>query len=370
VLEGKLHRAVASAQEALRLATPRRAASRRVARQAEGGRLPVAGYALVYLGGIHYEWNDLGAAEDHLVQGIELCARVGLALDQIVGYAWLARLRQAQEGPAGAREACQEAEQLSRKMRGYLYARRWVEDCTVRLWVAQGQLDALAHWAEGTDLRVDDEIEFTRELEHLILARALVVLGRQAPKSGHLADAFQLLARLLDAAEGAGWMGKAIEILALQALAHQAQRDTAQALASLQRALTLAEPEGYVRVFLDEGAPMAALLREAAERGIAPNYVQKLLGSGSDEGRRTERAQTKDEPSPVVRPSSFVDPLSARELEVLALLSDGLTNQEIATRLFLAVSTVKVHTRNLYSKLDVHSRTQAVARAHELGLLS
>jgi LuxR family maltose regulon positive regulatory protein len=370
VLEGKLHSAAASAQEALRLAA--RGA-------AEGRRLPVAGYALVYLGGIQYEWNDLETAVDQLSQGIELCARVGLPMDQIVGHAWLARLRQAQGDESGARRACQTAKRLSDKMRGYLYARRWVEDCQVRLWVAQGQLDEVVRWVRGSDLHVDDEIGFARELEHLILARALVALGRQAPKSGHLADAHQLLARLLRAAEAAGWMGKVIEILILQAFAHHARGDIVQALAALRRALTLAEHEGYARVFLDEGAPMVQLLQQAAGSSIAPAYVRKLLAFTTDDRHPTSMGTTTDDTAPsVVRrpssvvghPSSVVDPLSARELEVLALLSDGLTNQEIADRLTLAVSTVKVHTRNLYSKLDVHSRIQAVARARELGLLS
>jgi LuxR family maltose regulon positive regulatory protein len=186
---------------------------------------------------------------------------------------------------------------------------------------------------------VEDEIGFSRELAHLILARALVALGRQAPKSGHLADAHRLLARLLDAAERMRWMGKAIEILVLQALAYQVQNDTGRALASLQRALTLAEPEGYARVFLDEGAPMVGLLQQAAGRGIAPAYVRKLLVASPDEGPRTFRAQTKDEAPSVLRPLSFVECPSEREMEVLTLLSDGLTNQEIATRLTLAVST-------------------------------
>jgi LuxR family maltose regulon positive regulatory protein len=366
VLEGRLHRAEVGCQEALGLA-----------QGAEGRRLPVAGYALVYLGGVHYEWNRLESAAHHSQQGIELCAQVGYPMDQIVGHAWLARLRQARGDESGAREACQAAGRLSDRMRGYLYARRWVEDCQVRLWVAQGRLDEVARWVKDTDLGVEDEVDFTRELAQLILARALVALGRQAPKSGHLADGLSLLARLLEAAEAAGWMGKAIEILALQALAHQAETDNVQALASLRRALTLAEPEGYARVFLDEGEPMVVLLQQAARRGIATDYVSGLLASTAD-----DRPQTTDDkpPSAVRRPpdsgassptqSSLVDPLSARELEVLTLLSDGLTNQEIATRLTLAVSTVKVHTRNLYSKLDVHSRIQAVARAHELDLLS
>jgi LuxR family maltose regulon positive regulatory protein len=291
-------------------------------------------------------------------------------MDQIVGYATLARTRQAQGEEAGAREACQKAERLSGKMRGYLYARRWVEDCQVRLWTAQSRLDAVAHWVGQTDLRVDDEINYERELDHLILARALVALGRQARTSEYMADALQLLARLLDAAKAAGWMGKAIEILILQAMAHWACEDTEQALTALQRALTLAEPEGYVRVFLDEGAPMARLLYQAASGSLTSDYVQKLLPPRPDQGPTTD-----DEPlSAVQRPSSShvpvgVEPLSARELQVLWLVAEGLTNREIASRLTVALSTVKVHTRNIYGKLDVHSRVQAVARARDLGLL-
>mgnify|MGYP001825967594 CR=1 FL=1 len=141
--------------------------------------------------------------------------------------------------------------------------------------------------------------------------------------------------------------------------------DAALALGKLEHALKLAEPEGFVRIFVDEGPPMARLLYEALNRGIAPDYVRRLLV-----------AFPVAEPEPLDRPatrtpeSELVEPLSERELEVLQLIADGLTNQEVANRLYLTLNTVKAHTRNIYGKLDAHSRTQAVARAKALGVLT
>jgi LuxR family maltose regulon positive regulatory protein len=366
VLGGQLHRAVASCQEALRLATGK-----------GGRRLPVAGYALVYLGGIYREWDDLETAAHHLLEGTDLCTQVGYILDQIVGYVTLARVRQARGDEGSAGEALQNAMHLSQKMRGYVYAQRWVEDCQVRLWTAQRRLDAVARWVVQSELRVDDEINFLRELEHLILARALVALGRERPACGHLEDARKLLARLLEVAEAAGWMGKAIEILALQAVAYWACGDAERALIALQRALTLAEPEGYVRVFVDEGLPIARLLYRALARdmvrGPTLGYARRLLAAFKDT-TQVDRPATRADLSSEVRFASScrevgLEPLSERELEVLRLIAEGLTNREIAFRLTLAQSTVKVHTRNIYGKLDVHSRVQAAARARDLGLL-
>jgi LuxR family maltose regulon positive regulatory protein len=150
----------------------------------------------------------------------------------------------------------------------------------------------------------------------------------------------------------------------LRAAAFQAEGDTAQASTTLERALTLAEPGGFIRVFVDEGPPMARLLYEALNRGIAPDYVRRLLAAfpmAEPEKAEPSRAQT-------AKPE-LVEPLSERELEVLQLIAEGLTNPEIAARLFLALNTVKTHSRNIYGKLGVHSRTQAVSRARALGLL-
>ncbi len=167
-----------------------------------------------------------------------------------------------------------------------------------------------------------------------------------------------LIERLLKAAEEGGRTGSVIEILVLQALAHEAQGDIPPALVSLERALTLAEPEGYVRIFVDEGPAMAALLREAAVRSASPNYVSQLQAAfGKVEAEKPGTQQP------------LIEPLSEREIEVLQLVAQGLSNREIGERLFLALNTVKGHNRNIFGKLEVQRRTEAVARARELGLL-
>ena len=167
----------------------------------------------------------------------------------------------------------------------------------------------------------------------------------------------KLLKRLLKAAEEGGRTGSVIEILLLQALAHQAQGDIPRALDPLERALTLAEPEGYVRIFVDEGPPMATLLRESAKHGIAPNYVRQLWAA-------FDKAEGK---APVTQ--LLIEPLSERELEVLRLLGTELNGPEIARELMIALTTLRFHTRNIYSKLNVNNRRAAVRRAEELNLL-
>jgi LuxR family maltose regulon positive regulatory protein len=172
-----------------------------------------------------------------------------------------------------------------------------------------------------------------------------------------------LVERLLQAAEEGRRMGSVIEILVLQALAHESQGDIPPALVSLERALTLAEPEDYVRIFVDEGIPMFHLLSEAAAHGIMPDYTGKLLAV-------FEAEQQKSEDKSYLRPAQpLIEPLSERELEVLQLMALGLSNREISERLFLALSTVKGHNQRIFGKLEVQRRTEAVARARELGLL-
>jgi LuxR family transcriptional regulator, maltose regulon positive regulatory protein len=240
-----------------------------------------------------------------------------------------------------------------------------------RLALAQSNLQAAISWAERCGLRSDDDLSFLREAEYLTLARVLIAQGRSETTRTALNDALGLLDRLLASAEAAGRMSSVIEILVLRALALEARSDTAGALTGLERALALAAPEGYVRIFVDEGAPMAALLRDAHARSITPHYVAKLLAAfPSSEGRglRTESAESIHS---VLSPqsSTLVEPLSQRELEILRLIAAGQSNQEIAASLVVALSTIKKHINNLFGKLEVASRTQAIARAHELNLL-
>ena len=175
--------------------------------------------------------------------------------------------------------------------------------------------------------------------------------------------------------EAHGWIEYVIDTLIVQALAFQAQGREDEALGALERALTLAEPEGYTRIFLDEGLPMARLLYQATQRGTIPEYAGKLLAAlnatPTGEASATIRrpATRVQDMSPVVRPVSFVEPLTPREIEVLRLLAQGLSNREIAQRLFISLSTVKRHNATIYGKLAVNNRTQAVARARSLGVL-
>ena len=190
-----------------------------------------------------------------------------------------------------------------------------------------------------------------------MLSRILIAQGR-------LDETARLLQRLLKAAEAGGRTSRMIEILLLQALARQAQGDTDQASAMLEKAITLAEPGGFIRIFVDEGPPMATLLFEALSRDIAPGYVRKLLAAFPNEAPQQTRTSNLLDPD-----SEWIEPLSEREIEVLQLIAEGLTNQVIANRLFLSPHPVKVHTRTIYGKLGVNNRTQAGARARALGIL-
>jgi LuxR family maltose regulon positive regulatory protein len=190
-----------------------------------------------------------------------------------------------------------------------------------------------------------------------MLARFLIAQER-------LAEATTLLLRLQETTEARRRISRVIEVLILQALAAQAGGDTVRAMTKLEQALTLAEPEGFVRIFVDEGPPMAQLLHEALNQGIAPDYVRRLQAASS-----SQQPVQADTTSSQSDQSELVEPLSEREIEVLQLIAEGLTNQEIASRLFLSQNTIKVHTRNIYGKLNAHSRTQATLRSRELGIL-
>ena len=228
-----------------------------------------------------------------------------------------------------------------------------------------GRLGEAEVWARERGLSVDDALSFLHEYEHITLARLHLARYRRDGGGELLYSATSLLDRLLIAAEDSDRMGSAIEILILRAIAFEAEGRVSDALVPLERALVLAEPEGYVSCFVDEGAPMARLLYEALSRGISPAYVGRLLSAvSSAEPGPPVTGQ------PLLAQEGLLEPLSEREIEVLQLIGQGFTNPEIAKRLYLSLNTVKVHTRNIYGKLDVHNRTQAVARGRALGLLS
>ncbi|GAB4543486.1 MAG: LuxR C-terminal-related transcriptional regulator [Anaerolineae bacterium] len=373
IIEGQLHQAQALYQHAFELATDERGQPR-----------PIAGLARIGLGSVLREWNALEAAEQQLVEGIELIQNWG-AVGALSGYAHLARLKQAQGDPHAARQAIQKAAQIARDFDAMEVDDRLVDIYQAQLWIAQGDLEAVTRWVETRGLPEaassaelvewagGARVPLFRVVEYMMLARVYIAQNRPGA-------ALQVLEPLIQGAEAAGWTAFAIQSLGFQALALQAQGHAQQAMAALERALSLAEPGGFVRVFLDEGEPMVALLRQAASRGIFPVYLSKLLNAfeATAPGRAGAGAQPREAEggvgslarSPLFPGSSaLVEPLSERELEVLRLMAAGLTNREIADELVIALSTVKTHINNIYRKLDVSRRTQAVARARELGLL-
>jgi LuxR family maltose regulon positive regulatory protein len=356
--QGHLREAVSTYEQSLQLA----------AQHGEAGLQVSAGLHLG-LSGVHLEQGDLEAARQHLLRSEELGEQAALP---DWPYRWRlaqARLKAALADLDGALDLLDEAERLY--YRTPLPDVRPITALKTRVWIRQGRLTEALGWARERGLSVDDDLSYLREFEHLTLARLLIAeyKGDQADRS--ILEAMGLLERLLKAAEEGRRMGSAIEILVLQALAHEAQGNIPLALAPLERALALAESEGYVRIFVDEGQPMARLLyeilsrAEAPSRGIAPDYVHQLLAAFPD-----IEADQISPPKTQVPESELVEPLSEREIEVLQLIAEGLTNQEVATRLYLSLHTVKVHARNIYGKLGVKNRTQAVAKGKALGILS
>jgi LuxR family maltose regulon positive regulatory protein len=314
------------------------------------------GTADMYVGmsQIHRERDDLPAATQDLLKSSELGAHVGLPQN---AYRWrvaMARIREAEGDLDGALELLDDAERLY--VGDFFPNVRPVPALKARVRVAQGKPGEAAGWVQEQGLSVDDDLSYLREFEHITLARVLLAqyIGERTELS--IQQATGLLARLLSAADEGDRTGSVIEILVLQALSHQMRGNTLAGLVPLERALALAEPEGYLRIFLDEGAPMAALL--AAERRVAPNYVRRLLTAfGRTEGNR---------PATQV----LLEPLSDRELDVLRLLATDLSGPQIARELVVSLNTVRTHTKSIYAKLAVNSRRAAVRRGEELDLLS
>jgi LuxR family maltose regulon positive regulatory protein len=344
--QGLLHRAVETQKQALELA-----------HEPGGQPIPIAGMAYVGLAEVLYEWNDLDAAQHNAMQGIKLLELGGFPYYRIIGLTILARVHQAWGDLDRAMDMIHEAKRLAQKYQK-TPINSMINVMRVQHYVAQGNIEAAYRWARAHCLNLDDGLENAPEVEQIMVAWVVVKHACSQGDRGEIDKAQSLLERLLEGEKEAGRMWRVIEILVLQSLAYQALSEMDKATSVLDQALSLAEPEGYIRTFVDQGEIMERLLLRAMSQNIAPNYVGTLLAALRESA---EISQTKAHP--------LIDPLSERELEVLRLIAAGLSNQEIAQQLVIAVSTVKSHINHIYGKLSVNSRTQAVVQAKALGLL-
>ena len=329
---------------------------------AEQGGPILRGTADMYVGmsEVLRERDDLPAATDHLLRCLELGDDRGLPQNP---YRWrvaMARIVQARGDLDAAIDLLDEAERLY--VSDFFPNVRPVPALRARVFLAQGRWGDALGWARERGLSAEDELSYLHEFEHITLARVLLATYT-ADRDEHVIDeATRFLDRLLLAAEAGGRTGSVIEILVVQTLAAQARGDIPAALASLRRALTLSEPGGYVRIYVDEGPSMASLLKASAKQGAASGYVRQLLAALN---RSAEQTATGTAPG-----AGLIEPLSARELDVLRLLATDLDGPDIARELIVSLNTVRTHTKHIYEKLGVNNRRAAVRRARELELMS
>jgi LuxR family maltose regulon positive regulatory protein len=337
---GHLREAEAIYQEALQTATRNKS--------------PVAGQAYACLAHVYREWNDLASARLYAEKLIESSAMWGLVDGVACGHLYLAMVLQEQGDIPGANRAIAEAGQVMHHHPLEIRSTPWLGATRARLWLAQGKLDDARHWAETRGLSAEGEFDLAHEVEYVTLARLLLAEGR-------VDEATRLLSRIQNAVESTGRHGNLVGVLVLAAVALDMRADTASALAVLERAACLGRPEGYVRAFLDGGKPIETLLKIAItqwkDRDLLA-YARKLLTAFAGEGAPHAAGEA---PQPAI--------LSERELEVLRLMAAGRSNKEIANELVIAIGTAKRHTANIFDKLDVRNRTEAVTRARQLGLL-
>jgi len=311
--------------------------------------LPLTGHVYVGLASVLLEWNDLPGALENVEVGLQIGNQVR-DLDALLnGYILQARILQALGKIEEARQATLESERiaLETKSTGCIHE---IQAWKAHLALERGEVLEARQWAvaRGLAIKGDTDLEGPPdEIEKLTYARLLIAEGKEN-------EALHILAALISFQEQSGRRHALIESLALQALCLRSLGRMDESVRTLARALLLAEPDDFTRVFIQEGAPMAALLRTASGQGHSPEYVKRLLERFSE--------------MPVAQ-ETMLDPLSERELEVLRLAAAGLTNSEIAAELVIAQSTVKTHVNRIYSKLGVRTRTQAVAQARKLQIL-
>jgi LuxR family maltose regulon positive regulatory protein len=310
------------------------------------GNPPLAAACEAYIGlaRIFYQWNDLDRAQQYGYQALQLARQIQNSDRFISCEVFLARLKLAQRDLASATALLSQAEQTARE-RQFVYQIPDIAAAQVLTLIDKGDLSAAAHLAQ------------THELP-LSLARVHMAQGDPS-------RALAVLEPFRKQLEAKNWQDERLKVMALQAVAHHVRGEKHEALNALGDTLALAAPSGFIRLFVDEGPLMAQLLTEAAAHGMMPDYVGTLLAA-FDTGEH--KSEDKAWPS-AASSQGLIEPLSERELEILQLVAQGLSNHEISEQLFLALSTVKGHNRNIFDKLQVQRRTEAVARARELGLI-
>ena len=328
----------------------------RLATEQDAPVLRGGGDMQVGMSSVSFELGDLSAATQHLLKSSDLGEHAGLALNPYRWRVTMARIREAEGDPQGALDLLDEAARLY--VSEFHPDVRPVGAIKARIWISQGRLADATAWLRDRALAVEDDLSYLREFEHVTLARLLMARYRVDAQERWIGDAQALLGRLLTRAEAGGRTHSVIEILVLQALAHHMSGDVTGAFVPLERALTVAEPEGYVRIFTGEGKAIIPLLSAVAKAGVATGYVNQLRAHMDGPAPRTSTTQ------------ALVEPLSERELHVLRLLASDLDGPSIATELVVALSTIRSHTKSIYAKLGVSNRRAAVRRGEELGLLS
>ncbi len=304
---------------------------------------PNTGEAHLGLARIYYQWNDLETAEQHCLKGLQLTHQFDRRIDRfILSEVFLAQVKLGQGDVREAESRLAQTEQTARQ-KNYLLRMPDIAAAQATVLLRQGNLAAAG--------------QLSRQYE-LPLCQARVLIAQ-----GNPAAALDILKPYRDQMETRGWADSRLMAMVLESLAQYLCGEQDKAMPILEEALALAEPGGFVRLFVDEGPPMAQLLSEAAGRGIRPVYTNGLLAEFDEEQRKILSIHD------LVPDQPMVEPLSPRELEVLRLIAEGLSNQEIGARLFLALDTVKGHNRRIFEKLAVQRRTEAIARARELGLL-